>query len=589
MKNRVKRIKRIVSLILAWCLLFAFHLSTVAVGVVDGPVEVAENFLQSCTENMYLYSNHDIDDGTVFELNAEKQGEVLNAISQKNLSDYNSEASLDGENLVGGFDEFSEYIHGKVDYFKDFREERNIARRDFGVTYDLLSCDIDDNIAQVSLYESVRFYYEGARVETFVGTIYNVLLCKVGDNWVVCDVISNDEFDSQYRADGVDFDVISEEASDFTSAINYQNSLVTVDAGISKSAEYLRRQKMEELTASLVSTNSTYALVADPSYVEYDGYNAMCYAMTYTTSASNDTKAFYNTNFNNYSTYGDCQNFASQCIWAGFGGSDDQTALNSQLYPMDYDQPNLWYDSNENGHTSSWTAPSNFINYIEASKTSGLARIEASTIGSDDSPVSVSDLEIGDEVIITGEVGDENRYSHAIIIVDITGSSYSNVYYCAHTADVKYKSITDFGSTPTGKIIHPEKFYYSTDAPCNGSHTYSAVSSLYGIDATCNTQGCTHNRMQLSTVAVEPMRVGTSLSLQFYCTSMVYRMAIGVTTPSGTTSWEEDTLIHVLRRSYTFTETGLYTITMRARDKSPDKYSDSAVSTLTLKIRIYSP
>ena len=65
-----------------------------------------------------------------------------------------------------------------------------------------------------------------------------------------------------------------------------------------------------------------------------------------------------------------------------------------------------------------------------------------------------------------------------------------------------------------------------------------------------------------------------------------FRIAIGITKPSGSTSWREFTNTSSGSVSYTFSERGLYTVVVAARDVATTE-AHSCKETHTFKVRIY--
>ena len=63
------------------------------------------------------------------------------------------------------------------------------------------------------------------------------------------------------------------------------------------------------------------------------------------------------------------------------------------------------------------------------------------------------------------------------------------------------------------------------------------------------------------------------------------RIAIGITKPSGSTSWREFTNTSSGSVSYTFSERGLYTVVVAARDVATTE-AHSCKETHTFKVRI---
>ncbi len=83
-----------------------------------------------------------------------------------------------------------------------------------------------------------------------------------------------------------------------------------------------------------------------------------------------------------------------------------------------------------------------------------------------------------------------------------------------------------------------------------------------------------------------PQPVGTTSTLTATANQNCYRVAIGIKTPSGSQTWYEFTNTSSISKAITFNQTGLYTITVSARDIS-DEYAGSVAVSHVYTIRIY--
>ena len=123
--------------------------------------------------------------------------------------------------------------------------------------------------------------------------------------------------------------------------------------------------EMDQIEAENMVFDSS--MVSNRSSITYDRTTAVNYATTYYSS--------YNSSFGSFS--GDCQNFASQCVWAGYGGTNVPALASSATSPMVYyynsSNARDWFHAkgvNSVSTTLSWTSASNFMAYIANSSTS---------------------------------------------------------------------------------------------------------------------------------------------------------------------------------------------------------------------------
>lgn len=106
--------------------------------------------------------------------------------------------------------------------------------------------------------------------------------------------------------------------------------------------------------------------VLTKSAIAYNRTSAVNYATTYWSS--------YNPNFGAFSA--DCQNFASQCVWYGYGGTTVPTTDANATAPMVYNYNSSplrdWYHAKSGNNVAaspSWIQTSEFMKYILNSST----------------------------------------------------------------------------------------------------------------------------------------------------------------------------------------------------------------------------
>ena len=204
-------------------------------------------------------------------------------------------------------------------YYRYTRSAQNIQRYNFTLATTVLNTEVGDDCATVELYAHITFQYEEGGETAECGDRYQVTFGKVGGTWCIVDIVSEEMI-----------------------AYGMTPDSFNLDAAI---AEFDRLQEQGPVVQMVEPENQTDG-AAEPAalndavntYRYYNRDNATAYAYTYTTdsytgSSGNNTN-FTNDNFSYYSD-GNCQNFASQCIWAGLGGSDTSDDIDSLKFPMD--------------------------------------------------------------------------------------------------------------------------------------------------------------------------------------------------------------------------------------------------------------
>lgn len=132
--------------------------------------------------------------------------------------------------------------------------------------------------------------------------------------------------------------------------------------------------------------------------------------------------------------------FASQCVWAGFGGSNTASEIASKR-TMDTTGTNKWW-STASGCESSWSSCSAFRTYVEsvaASNTeSGIVCDKNIVSCGSTSLVGTAGLTQDDLVGAILHVrgsdsnGDPVKWGHAVVVTDVAGSSRNQVYFTSY-------------------------------------------------------------------------------------------------------------------------------------------------------------
>lgn len=128
--------------------------------------------------------------------------------------------------------------------------------------------------------------------------------------------------------------------------------------------------------------------------------------------------------------------------------------------------------------------------------------------------------------------------------------------------------------------------YFNVASSCSG-HTYATYAtsiSPSGKGSVC-TQ-CGYSNLTISGNLIAQIPVGTTKTISAIASMTCFRIAIGITPPTGMASWTQYTSVNQVSRSYTFSQTGLYTITISVRDIS-DSNSASNTAQHVFRVRVY--
>ena len=455
-------------------------------------------------------------------------------------------------------------------YYRYTRSAQNIQRYNFTLATTVLNTEVGDDCATVELYAHITFQYEEGGETAECGDRYQVTFGKVGGTWCIVDIVSEEMI-----------------------AYGMTQDSFNLDAAI---AEFDRLQEQGPVVQMVEPENQTDG-AAEPAalndavntYRYYNRDNATAYAYTYTTdsytgSSGNNTN-FTNDNFSYYSD-GNCQNFASQCIWAGLGGSDTSDDIDSLKFPMDTSGNNQWYCNGQWQANVYWTNTQWFYDYVsESSKEKVGTRMSASTyiLPAGQSFAGISNATTRLSGAVLHVYGNETDYGHAIVVTGITGTGFGNITFCGNSPMRKAAKLSDYSQFTSHaiRVIIPYAMIRSRVCSSSG-HTYASSST----GTSCYCTRCGDCKLTITGSLLRPLRVGSTKTITGTANVKCFRIAIGITKPSGSTSWREFTNTSSGSVSYTFSERGLYTVVVAARDVATTE-AHSCKETHTFKVRIY--
>jgi len=303
-----------------------------------------------------------------------------------------------------------EYRANKIKFVNELRRRDNTRILWNNVYVDFKDININGSDATVKLVENKK-YIAGKQDNGISESqlTYTVKLVKAEGKWLVNGIVGGDEFDKDYQDRGLTAEQM---------LADYDKPAVKVETITS------RPKPSKDKVSALLWTAS------------YDRSRASNYALTYALSN--------NANFFKYSS--NCQNFGSQGVWYGFGGTNTSTAIRNRHKPMVTEPANdaeKWWNTglewgfDPRGH---WVRVIAFRDHIaDWAKTYGV--FGSITTG------SVKDTEVGD--IIQKRNKDTKVWDHTYIVDAVDGTkgsrTPSNIWVCAHTADIKHQQLSTRG------------------------------------------------------------------------------------------------------------------------------------------------
>jgi hypothetical protein len=220
---------------------------------------------------------------------------------------------------------------------------------------------------------------------------YILNLTLIDDMWYIQSVITSDEYDKQLAA--VDFEL---------SALN-------------NSIENDKIDNNREIISENCNRTSNHTVYINTNNVKF-------YAQLHALN--------YNSYFYAYSG-ADCQNFASQCIYYGLGGSlnNQNNCIENKDYPMIDNSSDKWYQTSSADYQTRWTHVPTFYSSINSYTTEGLNGTMRS---------GYAYAQVGDIIQVEYDDGD-SAFDHSYVVTAVTGiygsRTVNNIYVCAHTSN----------------------------------------------------------------------------------------------------------------------------------------------------------
>ena len=489
----------------------------------------AETILRSYEEAAMLYMDRDLRAGTVAESSV-----LLPAGEEESRSIrvFGKDMTLD--QLPGNI----VFLEKKAEFYAAMRQMQGIYREDLRLNYRMEELELTEDTAKASIRETAQFRYTDSDRQSVYETFYTVYLLKLEGRWLIAGVTDGSRFDKLYRDQGAAFDQ-GAALAEFAKQLEEENCQVTFP----------------------------YTPFDSKERIPYNGASAAAYAYTYSrVTAGTPRSEFYNPLFTGYAGEGgDCMNFASQCMWAGFSGSE--SAIGEHSLPMDTAGDNQWFGRPAAGGTTNhaWISCQSFRKYLTGNKegtgsggsnaavdTGMYATILDVGAGCGFSGVTAAEL-LGAAAHVEGSGGDN---SHAIVFTDVVGTRRSEVWFCGHTKDITHLKLGDY-------YIGPMKVYIPRYLRAAGELAGSVI----------------------RTERARPVEAGGTAVLSARMDTVQERMTITVTPPGGTAEqtvsldetdncWTE----------YTFSQPGLYRV-----DCSANASGNGRTVTSTYYIRCWSP
>ena len=429
-------LKALLSLVLAAVMIFSASLLAFASDQTQAVSDAALAYLEKNTYARYFYEPQDMREYTIKSVPQAEQTALAAALSgyaqfreEQETVPYETAAVDDG--TLDSFVSNLKLFEDEVAYYAHLNELEQTAYAYFTPSYRVVDCVVDGAYATVNVYETLDFQYSDLDEPSAMITHYYVSLVQFEGEWLIAAVESDSLFHQMYRNTGFDLEA----------------ELAQVDLAHDRAVEVEAQQPAEPQTEQPADPHT--AQVTRP----YIAQNAVNYAFTYATSADSGNDPTYRNEKFYYASGASCQLFVSQCVWAGFGGSNTQTDINNRK-GMDTSGSCQWW-STKTGYNNvkyggdandlswnSWILVSQFRNYIDyvkshSTETGIVADTNTVAYNSDDmvgsSGLTETDL-LGAVLHVKGlkSTGEEAALAHAVIVTKATGTTRSTVYYTSY-------------------------------------------------------------------------------------------------------------------------------------------------------------
>jgi len=334
---------------------------------------------------------------------------------------------LNNKNLLSSYlkdNENKSYILDKYEYYNALHNMSNmeILWQETNVT--VIDMQINRNNAIFDVYEEYKYQEKDVLGTSSIGTFHTIVLIKENGKWMITDIKSNDEFDRIYKYKG----------------FNLQKELKEIKAPLMSGEEIKKIWQKETDNINNIYSTKSFSLQNSWVYTDYDRDAAVNYALKYSDTTYDTTPSpSRNKLFVCYES--DCQNFASQCVFAGFGGDyNNSAAINNKSFPMIATGNRQWwatgttssYNSNY-GNGWNWANCIAFGEYFD----DGGYQIEGPYGWIHEGTVLFA---YPGDIIQIREGTSGNNWYHSYVVTSVKGTqgglTPDDIYVCSHTVNL---------------------------------------------------------------------------------------------------------------------------------------------------------
>lgn len=343
-----------------------------------------------------------------------------------------------------------EYRLSETEYKRALNDAMGWEITSDNISFDNFIVDIRGNEATASIVEDYTYYItDGFASESFRRREYSFDLEEGKNGWEIISVKTNDPWELENE---------------------FAYTPIAVEARI---AEVLAEPQTDQSVDIVGNEEFIVPAATGLNKWTYSTSDAVDYAVAHYKDNSKDDNIF------GFSKDRDCQNFASQCVWAGLGGSGSSTSARPAVSASvaGSDGPNLWqrnvattcYSSNTYWLNWTWDNVRGFANMMVESHST-----REGPHGNTQYSGKFGYANIGNVLIVDWD-GSPSRdtLDHAMFVTEVSGSSgsrtTSQVKVAAHTSPTNsaYDTVANYTGMSASAFARVviNQGYYSTTQP----------------------------------------------------------------------------------------------------------------------------
>lgn len=453
----------------------------------------------------------------------------------------------------------------RTNIFKKLRQSNGIIRKDLKLNYDFEYMNIENNDINIRVVENVSFTIDDEfQTTSHYNNVYSIILYSNVDGELKIQEIHKlgDWFEEKYSNGYYSFESI------------YTELLKEI---ISTSEPNINKLKENPVFMENLAKNEEILL--------YDAANAANYALTY----SGPDTSFYNENFNSYADVGgDCMNFASQSIWAGLGMDNSPNKISSGKLFKNLKEKitsDGWYKD-----SLAWVGVTPFQEFVQKQKDPNVDGLVTTTweIGANQWDLNIPEEYLLGSILLVKGADESKDYGHAIVVTEVNGTTRDKIKYSGHTSNKHNRTLSQ--AYPNSKILVIRPIYYRSKHECIfENHYFHNFSSILGGESS-KCIWCGYTKLYIKNKLPGVVKLGEEVNLLSKTNTNVFKISVKIESPDGETTWLRDSYnTNISNKKYIFEKTGLYKITVYARDINDILSINSHEESSTYTVRVQSP